>query len=350
MKSRTPVSSSITRTVTPSIGCGSGSGVRQTISGTASQKDSRPAPSQARRRSSSSPLSRTLTVKPRARPAKNTSARAMSASPRNEASERKALLATTGIQVPLAHSTAPPPSSSAPRLPQWVSARSNAMRVRWPSSASDGGSGPPEESAWLSSPSRSLVMEVSMPHPACKQLDCRESAASAELEDGVVGGHGSPLGVAGVGRDTLEEHPRLELPAAEVGAQDRHAVGHRDLLRRAELASPPQDQHHVPSGVAHVADPLRLAAGGDEVLRPLDRQQVHGDVVQLAGGPAPVLEDAGAPHAHADAGQTLDQRVEDVPGEPAGLLVVGRNRRPGGRRHGRGAHRDLLGARSFHEQ
>ena len=65
MNSRRPSSSSTTRTVTPSIGGASVSGVRQIISGTGSPKSSRPASSQARRRSSSSPLSRTLTVKPR---------------------------------------------------------------------------------------------------------------------------------------------------------------------------------------------------------------------------------------------------------------------------------------------
>ena len=46
------------------------------------------------------------------------------------------MLATTGIQVPPAHSTAPSPSSSAPWLPQRVRARLNAIRLRCPSSAS----------------------------------------------------------------------------------------------------------------------------------------------------------------------------------------------------------------------
>ena len=64
MKSRSPSSSSTMRTVTPSSGGRSASGARQIISGTGSPKISRPASSQARRRSSSSPLSRTLTVKP----------------------------------------------------------------------------------------------------------------------------------------------------------------------------------------------------------------------------------------------------------------------------------------------
>ena len=53
----------------------------------------------------------------------------------------------------------------------------------------------------------------------------------------------------------------------------------------------PQDQHQVPSCVAHVANPLGLPPRGDEILRSVDGQQVHGNVVQLAGGPAPVLQD-----------------------------------------------------------
>ena len=55
---------------------------------------------------------------------------ATSAVPFSESSERKAPLATTGIQVPPAHSTAPPVSKSAPRLPHCVMARLNAMSVR----------------------------------------------------------------------------------------------------------------------------------------------------------------------------------------------------------------------------
>ena len=49
-------------------------------------------------------------------------------------------------------------------------------------------------------------------------------------------------------------------------------------------------------------------------------------MVQLAGGAAPVLEHPGAPDAHAHAGQALDHVVEDVAGEPVGLLVVGGRR------------------------
>src|ERR1700744_5655251 len=74
---------------------------------------------------------------PRLRLPKNASAAATRDDPLNESSERKAPLATTGIHVPLAHMTAPPLSRSAPRLLQCVSARLNAMSVRWPSRASD---------------------------------------------------------------------------------------------------------------------------------------------------------------------------------------------------------------------
>jgi len=39
----------------------------------------------------------------------------------------------TGVYKGYGILTAPPPSSSAPRLPQWVTARLNAMRLRCPS-------------------------------------------------------------------------------------------------------------------------------------------------------------------------------------------------------------------------
>ena len=38
-------------------------------------------------------------------------------------------------------------------------------------------------------------------------------------------------------------------------------------VTRADLAAAPEDQDQVSVGVAHVADPLRHATGGDEVLR-----------------------------------------------------------------------------------
>ena len=152
---------------------------------------------------------------------------------------------------------------------QRVMARLKAMRLVWPSAASlDGGH------------HRSM-----MPRPA---------AVSAVRRPGD-GAPRRPLGVARVGRDAVEEHAGLELPALEVGAQDGQAVLDGDLGRRAELAAPPEDQHQVPAGVADVAHPLRLAPGGDEVLLPLVGEQVDRGVVQLARGAAPVLEHPGAP-------------------------------------------------------
>ena len=82
----------------------------------------------------------------------------------------------------------------------------------------------------------------------------------------------------------------------------------------------------MPAGVAHVADPLGLTPGSDQVLGAVDREEVHRGVVQLAGAPAPVLEDPGAPDADAHAGQAAHHPVEDVAGEPVGPLVVGRCR------------------------
>src|SRR5215208_709821 len=96
-----------------------------------------------------------------------------------------------------------------------------------------------------------------------------------------------------------------------VGGQDRQAVLLRDLPRdvicRAEL--------HV-RVCPHVLDPLRFAAGGDDVLRTTDLNRGDRDYLRLL---------AGALHHRqgltvADAGRLRDW-IKDVADEPRGLEV-----------------------------
>src|SRR5262249_46334076 len=79
-----------------------------------------------------------------------------------------------------------------------------------------------------------------------------------------------------------------------------------------------------PAGGADVADPLGLAAGCDQVLPAVDRQEVDRSLARLAALAAPHLQHPASPHADAGAGQHLNDLVEDVAGEPAGRAVVGR--------------------------
>ena len=102
------------------------------------------------------------------------------------------------------------------------------------------------------------------------QLD----AARLDLEDGVLRADRAELVVAGVGADTVEEDTDFGLPPLEVGAEDRRllVVGELvglellDLLADAELAF---------AGDAEVLHPLRDAARRDQILRVVDREQVH---------------------------------------------------------------------------
>ena len=70
-----------------------------------------------------------------------------------------------------------------------------------------------------------------------------------------------------------------------------------------------------------VAHPLRLAAGCDQILGPVDGEQVDRRAAGLAGLTAGHLQDPGAQDADAQAGQQGHGRVEDMPGEPSGALV-----------------------------
>src|ERR1700683_3065570 len=77
------------------------------------------------------------------------------------------------------------------------------------------------------------------------RFDLTHVPYSTQHEDGVAGGDGEPFIVAGVGRNAVKEHARLELPLAQVGAQDLDAVGRRQLAGGADAATAPEDQHHV---------------------------------------------------------------------------------------------------------
>ena len=82
--------------------------------------------------------------------------------------------------------------------------------------------------------------------------------------------------------------PDLELPARRYARST--GTGRPPASRgRAELAPAPEDQDQVAVGVAHVAHPLRVAPGATRYC-PFQREGVDRGAVQLAGGPAPVLE------------------------------------------------------------
>ncbi len=117
--------------------------------------------------------------------------------------------------------------------------------------------------------------------------------------------------------------PVLELPAAQVGPQDRHGLGRRDLGGPADLAAPAQDQHHVAVGVAHVAHPLGLPPGRHQVLGSVRVSRLTG-----VWWSSPLLRPRCSSTREP---QTLtprrvrpgDRLVEDVGGEPVRALVVG---------------------------
>src|SRR4051812_38289333 len=70
--------------------------------------------------------------------------------------------------------------------------------------------------------------------------------------------------VGRIGTDALEELADLPLPPAQVRAEDLGLVGVVHLVERERLDAP-TDPQLTGSGGAQVADPLRLAARGDEV-------------------------------------------------------------------------------------
>src|SRR5262249_44764041 len=124
-------------------------------------------------------------------------------------------------------------------------------------------------------------------------------------------------------RHAVEEDADLGLPLLEVGPQDR------DLLVALHLGGLPllpalADQGgQTPAGGPGVADPLALAPGRDQVLPVVQDEQVDRRPAGLTALAALALEPPAAPDAGGGAGEEGDAAVEDVPGEPAGLAIVG---------------------------
>src|SRR4051812_49175635 len=106
----------------------------------------------------------------------------------------------------------------------------------------------------------------------------------------MVGGDPPKLVVGRRGADAVEERADLPLPALEVGAQDRGFVVAGKLDRRERLRAPAQEQAAL-APCAKVANPLRVAAGRDEVARAFERQQVDRRTPWLAGLAPANLED-----------------------------------------------------------
>ena len=208
--------------------------------GTGSPKVSSPAAVHAARRSSSCPVSRTLTENPLAGPAEERLGVGDQVGSLDAVVAAQRFVGHDGEPGAARTEHAPSRSSSAPLVLHRVIARLNAIRLAWPSSASaDGG------------------------HHRCMMP---RSAGSAQGEDRVTRRLGLPFGVARVRLHAVEEHAVLELPALQVGAQDGQALIGRDLGRRHSWRRRPRISTRCPSSAADVADPLGLAPGGDEVL------------------------------------------------------------------------------------
>ena len=120
-----------------------------------------------------------------------------------------------------------------------------------------------------------------------------------------------------VGADALEERADLPGPLLQVRAQNRRLliVGN---LGGGELLHPAPLSQAALTARPEVAHPLRLAARRHDVALALEPERVHRRAPPLAALAAAHLEDAGAHEAHAEAGQSRDDRVEDVLREPSG--------------------------------
>jgi hypothetical protein len=114
----------------------------------------------------------------------------------------------------------------------------------------------------------------------------------------------------------------LPLPALEVPAQDRWLVVVGDLGRAERLLAAAEQQAALAAG-AEVADPLGVAAGGDQVALTARGEQVDRTAAPLAAAAPAHLEHARAGQADARPRQPGDHAVENVAPEPARLLVVG---------------------------
>src|SRR5688572_14005940 len=96
------------------------------------------------------------------------------------------------------------------------------------------------------------------------------SVGSIEAEHRVLRRDRRELVVGAVGADAVEELPDLELPTAQVRTQDLDLVLVGDLMGDVVRALRAEEQIEVPIVGAHVADPLAVAAWGDEVVDAVD--------------------------------------------------------------------------------
>src|SRR6266536_876287 len=137
----------------------------------------------------------------------------------------------------------------------------------------------------------------------------------------MVVGDAAQLLLGGVRSDAAEEDAHLSHPALQVRAQDRWLVVVGDL-RGAKWLAPATEPEAALSTDAEVADPLGVAAGGDQIARAFEGEQVDGVAAPLTAGARAGLEDASAEHADPELCQAGDKAVEDVSCEPAGALIM----------------------------
>ena len=111
-------------------------------------------------------------------------------------------------------------------------------------------------------------------------------ARLGDPEDRVTGRDLQQLGLGSVRADPVEEHADLELPALEVGPQHARLVRVGELGGGERLGAAAHPQLAAAGGT-HVAHPLRLAAGRDQVTLAVQRQRVD-----RGGAPLPRLAPA----------------------------------------------------------
>src|SRR5918996_350424 len=160
---------------------------------------------------------------------------------------------------------------------------------------------------------------------AARAVGRMQLGATRDPKDGVQRRDPAQLRVWRIGTDTLKERADLPGPFLEIRAEKQQLlfIGKfrgGELLRPATLAQAPLTTR------PEVAHPLRLAARRDDVSLAVELKRVYRRPAPLAALAAAHFEDAGTHEAHAEAGQSCDQRVEDVLGEPSWALVIGRHR------------------------
>src|SRR5438132_4171354 len=135
----------------------------------------------------------------------------------------------------------------------------------------------------------------------------------------MVGGDAAQVRVGGVGADAAEEDADLDLPLPQVGAEDRRLLVVADLGRGEALGAAAEAQLAL-AGRAEVAHPLRVSAGRDQVPGAVDGQEVDRRGPDLPARASAHREDPAPVDAQPASGDGGDEGVEDVGGDPPGLL------------------------------